>query len=103
MHPFEILKTNDLIKFTEGILKTLPCPDLVTGSERVCRIETDPDPALVLHLVYNVGYLLEGMSQIGSLSRCVFNHSGDAAGLLQREVDRLGDAVKTTINRYLVQ
>ena len=66
-------------------------------------INADAHPALVLHPVDNIGDLLERVAEIRSLSRRVLDHRRHAAGLIQRQVDRLRDQRQTFLVADLLQ
>ena len=88
---------------TECLGKSLRCLYIVTGGKRVRRIEAYSHPALILYLIYNIGDLLERVAEIRSLSRRVLDHRRHAAGLIQRDIDRLGDARQAGIHLHLPQ
>ncbi len=66
-------------------------------------INADAHPALVLYPVNNIGNLLERVAEIRSLSRRVLDHRRHAAGLIQRQVDRLRDQRQTFLVADLLQ
>ena len=88
---------------TECLGKSLRCLYIVTGGKRVRRIEAYSHPALILYLIYNIGDLLEGISQVRALPRRILYHGTYATRLSQRDIDRLGDARQAGIHLHLPQ
>ena len=66
-------------------------------------INADAHPALVLYPVNNIGNLLERVAEIRSLPRRVLDHCRHAAGLIQRQVNRLRDQRQTFLVADLLQ
>ena len=79
------------------------CRQIITRSERMTGINADAHPTLVLHPVNNIGDLLERVAEIRSLSRRVLDHRRHAAGLIQRQVDRLRNQRQTFLVADLLQ
>lgn len=92
MHPLEVLKPDHLIEFGKRGAAALFAAQVVTGGKGMAGIEADTDPAFILHLLDNRRQVFEAMSQVGTLPCRVLDHRGNAVGLLQRNIDRFGNA-----------
>ena len=120
MEPNEILEPNDLVKVAHHAVIALLGAQIVTYSKfevnhvihhafrndttcshGVTRVQADPDPLLVLHLVYDVPELLEVTADGVALLGHVLQDDGDAGRLGQGRVDLLGDLVHAVAARHL--
>ena len=87
MHSSQIMETDNLVKTTARIRKTLLALDIVASGQSMCRIHANTNPALVLYLVNDMGDLLERMSEVCSLTGSILDHGADTRGLFQSPVD----------------
>ena len=61
-----------LVKMSECLRKTFDSLDIITRSQCMSSIYTNSDTGFIFHFIDNVSKLLKSISQIGSLSGCIF-------------------------------
>jgi hypothetical protein len=67
MHPLEIAKADESLKFGKGRRTALRRPQLITGGKGVTGIQTDAHPALVFDTLDDLRQMLKRPAQIAAL------------------------------------
>ena len=60
-------------------------------------VEADAYPCFVIDPFNDIGELLEGIPQVGALTRRVLQHRGNSCCCLERKVDRVGDGLQALL------
>ena len=97
VHPLQVPESHHAFQLRERLVAGLRRPQVVSGGEGVAGVDADPHARFVLHPLDQVGQMFEGEPEVRTLSGRVFDHGRHAAGLVQCDVDRLGDQVERLV------
>ena len=87
MHSAQIGKTDHFIEVAEGFGKALFRFNIITGSQRMSRVDTDTDARFIFYPIDDGCYLFECISQVCTLSGRILYNGTDTCGLVQRPVN----------------
>ena len=87
MHPPQVGEPDYSIELLEGFLDCHGCLQVITACKHVAGVEAHSNPSLIFNLSNQRCQLFKPVSQIGSLSGSVFNHSRDVAGSIESHID----------------
>ncbi len=103
VHAAQIPEADDAIELGEGRLAVRFATQIVAPGKGVAGIDADADARFILYAVDDRRQMLEAVAEIAALTGGVFNHSGNAAGLIQRDIHRFRDALQTGFLVNLIQ
>ena len=91
----EVLEADDIAELApDGIVVIL---QVVAGGKGVAGVDADADAALVLHLINNLGEVVERVAHVAPLSGGVLDDGGNALRLVEGDVDALGNTVEALV------
>ena len=94
VHAAQIAPTHDAVEFGERGVARRGGAQVVAGGEGVAGVDAAAHARLLLDAFDDVGQLFEPESEVGTLSGGVFDDGRHAVRAVERQVDRLGDAVE---------
>ena len=103
VHSLQVPEPDHTFQLRKGFVAGLRRPQVVSGGKGMAGVDADPHARFVFDPLDQVGQMFEGEPEVRTLSGRVFDHGRHAAGLVQCDVDRLGNQVERPFGRNLLQ
>ena len=103
VHGPQVVSAYGVVKFLPSLVVSVLGLQVVAGGVGVARVDANPYTALVLHLVDDIGQMLEAEPHVGALTGRVFDDGGHPLRLVQGEVDAFGHAGEALFHADFLQ